>query len=150
MIDRAHVGFVTEPSEAVVDAWRVKLFCQAIGEDDPVHWDPLAARDRGLPGCPVPPTFLKALEGEHFSSASILLLLQVPVSRVLHAEQSFDYAAPLYVGDRVSISRRISDIQDKKGGALTFVLVDTDYQVAGRAVAQSRQSILVRNPRETA
>lgn len=152
MIDRAHVGFVTEPSEAVVDAWRVKLFCQAIGEDDPVHWDPLAARDRGLPGCPVPPTFLKALEGEHFSSASILLLLQVPVNRVLHAEQSFDYAGPmsLYVGDRVSISRRISDIQDKKGGALTFVLVDTDYQVQGRSVASSRQSILVRNPQEAA
>lgn len=150
MIDRRHVGFVTEPSEAVVDGWRVKLFCQAIGEDDPVHWDPLAARDRGLPGCPVPPTFLKALEGEHFSSASILMLLQVPVRRVLHAEQSFEYAAPLYVGDRVRMRRRVSDIQDKKGGALTFVFVDTDYEVAGQPVASSRQSILVRNPPEAA
>lgn len=145
MIDRGHVGFTTAPSEAVVDAWRVKLFCQAIGEDDPVHWDPQAAREAGLSGCAVPPTFLKALEGEHFSSAAILKLLQVPVNRVLHAEQTFEYAAPLWVGDCVSISRRISEIHDKKEGAITFVIVDTDYRVAHGTVASSRQSIMVRN-----
>ncbi|MCW5652131.1 MaoC family dehydratase N-terminal domain-containing protein [Hydrogenophaga sp.] len=149
VVDRAHIGFTTEPTEAVVDAWRVKLFCQAIGETDAVYWEPGVARERGLPGCPVPPTFLKALEGEHFSSAAILQHLQVPVRRVLHAEQSFDYFAALYVGQRVRIRRRISDIQDKKGGALTFVLVDTDYHVGERAVASSRQSILVRNPQPT-
>lgn len=150
MIDRQHVGFTSPPSEAVVDAWRVKLFCQAIGEDDPVHWDLEAAREAGLPGCVVPPTFLKALEGEHFSSAALLKLLQVPVNRVLHAEQTFEYAAPLWVGDRVSISRRISDIHDKKEGAITFVVVDTDYRVANGLVASSRQSILVRNPKRAA
>lgn len=148
MIDRRHIGFATEFGEALVDAWRVKLFCQAIGEDDPVHWDPQAARVRGLPGCAVPPTFLKALEGEHFSSAAILQRLEVPVRRVLHAEQTFEHAAPLYVGDRVRIRRRISDIHDKKDGAMTFVIVDTDYRVGERTVASSRQSILVRNPKE--
>jgi hydroxyacyl-ACP dehydratase HTD2-like protein with hotdog domain len=103
-----------------------------------------------LPGCAVPPTFLKALEGEHFSSAAILKQLQVPVNRVLHAEQTFEYAEPLWVGDRVSIRRRISDIHDKKEGAITFVIVDTDYRVGDRAVASSRQSILVRNPKQAA
>lgn len=150
MIDRQHVGFTTEASDELVDAWRVKLFCQAIGEDDPVHWDPQAAREAGLPGCAVPPTFLKALEGEHFSSAAVLKQLQVPVNRVLHAEQTFEYAEPLWVGDRVSVRRRISDIHDKKEGAITFVIVDTDYRVGDRAVASSRQSILVRNPKQAA
>jgi hypothetical protein len=54
------------------------------------------------------------------------------------------------VGDRVSISRRISDIHDKKEGAITFVVVDTDYRVANALVASSRQSILVRNPKRAA
>ncbi|MGE0098852.1 MAG: MaoC family dehydratase N-terminal domain-containing protein [Hydrogenophaga sp.] len=149
-MDRGHIGFTTAPSEALIDAWRVKLFCQSIGEDNPVHWDPQAAREAGLPGCAVPPTFLKALEGEHFSSVALLKLLKVPMNRVLHAEQTFDYLAPVSVGDRVSIRRRISDIQDKKEGAITFVIVDTDYRVGDRAVASSRQSILVRNPNKAA
>ena len=43
------------------------------------------------------------------------------------------------------MSRTISDIFDKKGGALTFVVVDTDYRVDARPVASSRQTILIRN-----
>ncbi len=150
MIDRAHIGFTTPPSEAVVDAWRVRLFCQAIGEDDPVYTDPEAARRAGHPACPVPPTFLKALEGEHFSSARLLQHLAVPVRQVLHAEQAFEHVAPLQVGDTVTISRRVADIYDKKGGAMTFIVVDTAYAVAGRTVATSRQTILVRQGMEAA
>jgi acyl dehydratase len=145
MIDRSRIGFRTVPTIARVDAWRVKLFCQAIGETDPVYVDDAAARAAGHPACPVPPTFLKAIEGEHFSSAALLELLAVPMRGVLHAEQSFNHASPVHVGDAVEVSRTISDIHDKKNGALTFIVVDTDYRVADRPVASSRQTILVRN-----
>ena len=67
MIDRQFVGFTTSPTTVLVDAWRVRLFCQAIGETNPVHWDPAAAAAAGHPACPVPPTFLKAMESEHFN-----------------------------------------------------------------------------------
>lgn len=150
MIARAHIGFTTPPSEAVVDAWRVRLFCQAIGEDDPVYTDIEAARRAGHLACPVPPTFLKALEGEHFSSARLLKQLEVPVRQVLHAEQAFEHFAPLHAGDTVTISRRVTDIYDKKDGAMTFIVVDTTYAVAGRTAATSRQTILVRNRVEAA
>lgn len=145
MIDRGRIGFRTAPTTARVDAWRVKLFCQAIGETDPVYVDDAAARAAGHPACPVPPTFLKAIEGEHFSSAALLELLAVPIRGVLHAEQAFSHAIPVHVGDTVEVSRTISDIHDKKNGALTFIVVDTDYRVADRPVASSRQTILVRN-----
>jgi hypothetical protein len=52
-IDRSRIGFATAPTRVPIDAWRVKLFCQAIGETDAVHWD-VAGRPRcrpcGLPG----------------------------------------------------------------------------------------------------
>lgn len=145
MINRSHIGFTTAPTAAVIDGWRVKLFCQAIGETDPVYLDPAAASAAGHPACPVPPTFLKAIEGEHFSSAQLLAMLGVPLRGVLHAEQAFEHLAPVHVGDRVAISRTIADIQEKKNGALTFIVVDTHYRVAERAVATSRQTILVRH-----
>ena len=150
MIDRTRIGFETAPTAVDIDAWRVKLFCQAIGEDDAVYCNPEAARAAGHPACPVPPTFLKAVEGEHFSSAQLLALLKVPLRGVLHAEQSFDHLEPVYVGDRLEVSRKVAGMQDKKNGAFTFITVDTRYQRAGRDVASSRQTILVRHALEAA
>lgn len=145
MIDRKHIGYTTAPTRVHVDAWRVRLFCQAIGETDPVHWDEPAARAAGHPACPVPPTFLKALESEHCGSATLLQGLNVPVRRVLHVEQSFTHQQPVYVGHDVEISRSVSDLYDKRGGALSFIVVQTTYRVAGQEVCQSVQTILVRN-----
>jgi len=136
MIDRSRIGFTTEPTRVPVDPWHVKLFCQAIGEPDTDAWHP---------GRVLPPTFLKAIEGEHFSSAALLKLLNVPVRGVLHASQSFEHLAPVHVGDTVEVQRLIADIHDKKDGALSFIIVDTRFSVADRAVAVSRQTIMVRN-----
>jgi acyl dehydratase len=145
MTDRSRVGFTTEPTIVRIDGWRVKLFCQATHETDAVYWDSTLAREAGHPDCPVPPTFLKAIEGEHFSSAQLMTLLDVPLRGVLHAEQSFECMAPVHVGDNVEVSRTVSDIYDKKEGAFTFIVVDTHYRVGAQAVASSRQTILVRN-----
>ena len=145
MIDRHLVGITTAPTCVPVDAWRVKLFCQAIGETDPLYWDDATARAAGHRACPVPPTFLKALESEHCSSAALLELLQVPLGKVLHAEQSFDYQQPVHVGDEVEITRSVADIYDKRDGALTFIVVQTRYRVGALDAASSVQTILVRN-----
>ncbi len=145
MIDQRFKGYTTAPSTVQVDAWRVKLFCQAIGETNAVHWDANAAHAQGYTHCPVPPTFLKALESEHFSSAALLRVLTVSVGKVLHAEQSFDYIRPVHVGDVVEISRSITDLYDKREGSMSFIVVRTDYRVEQQAVGSSIQTIMIRN-----
>ena len=145
MIDRAPIGFSTPPTTVAIDAWRVRLFCQPTGDTDPVHWDPDAAARAGHTACPVPPTFLKALETDHCSSALLMERLGVPLRTVLHAAQSFDDLAPLHVGDRIEISRHITDSYDKRDGALTFIVVDTRYLRNGTPVGSSRQTIVARN-----
>lgn len=136
MIDRNRVGFITEPSTVQVDPWRVKLFCEATGEQSARTWHT---------GQVLPPTYLKAIEAEHCSSAALLQMMDVPVRGLLHAEQSFEHLAPVHVGDAVEVQRLVANIYDKNDGALTFLVVDTRYRVAGRPVALSRQSILIRN-----
>lgn len=145
MTDRSRIGHTTEPTIHAVDAWRVKLFCRAIGETDPVFHDTAAARQAGHEACPVPPTFLKALESEHQSGAALMKLLDAPMTGVLHAEQRFEFESPVHVGDLVEISRTITDVFDKRAGAMTFIVVDSHFHVAGRAVARARQTIMVRN-----
>lgn len=145
MIDRSRVGYTTPLTSVVIDAWQVKLFCQAIGESDPVYSDDAAARAAGYAGCVVPPTFLRALETGPCHSASILNGLGVAVRSVLHAEQSFDYFAPVHVGDRIEVSRTFSDTYDRKGGALTFIVLDSRFCRGEAVLATSRQVIVVRN-----
>jgi hydroxyacyl-ACP dehydratase HTD2-like protein with hotdog domain len=145
LTDRSRIGHTTDPTIHAVDAWRVKLFCRAIGETDPVFHDDAAARRAGHEACPVPPTFLKALESEHQSGAALMKLLDAPMTGVLHADQRFEFESPVHVGDLVEISRTITDVFDKRAGAMTFIVVDSHFHVAGRAVARARQTIMVRN-----
>lgn len=135
MIDRRHIGFSLPAFSVHVDRWRVKLFCQAIGEEDPVFWD------RG----PVPPTFLKAIEAENHSSRMMLDAMGVPLHKVLHAEQGFEFIAPVYVGDEIRVVRKVVDVFDKKGGALEFIAIDSDFTKEGSLVCRGRQLIMVRH-----
>jgi len=146
MIDPSHIGFTTPPTQVRVDAWRVQLFCRAIGETDPVYVDEAAAHAAGHRACPVPPTFIKALESEHFSSAALMQRMNIPLKSVLHAQQQFTHHAPIHVGDVVTLHRQITDAYDKRDGELTFVVIDTHYDVGTQRMATSRQTILSRRP----
>jgi len=150
MIDRKWIGYTSTPSKVTIDRWRVKLFCQAIGETDALYWDEAAARVAGHAACPVPPTFLKAIEADHMPAADLLGLLGVPLLSVLHAEQSFDYLAPVHVGDEIEITREVTDIYEKRGGALEFVVVEALFRRGAVTVCESRQTIVVRRDRAAA
>jgi len=135
-IDRRHVGYLFPPFTVTVEPARLAAFARAIGEGDPAYAERVA-----------PLTFMKVLEGEHGSSRKILEVLGVPLTRVLHAEQQFDYVAPILAGQVVTVSRRVVDLYEKKGGAMEFIVIESvftseDAEVLGR----SRQVVAVRNP----
>lgn len=135
-IDRRHVGFTLAPFKVTVERGRLAAFARAIGESDPqfsAHVAPL--------------TFMKVLEGEHGSSRAILAALEVPLARVLHAEQQFEYAAPIIAGDLVTVSRRVVDLYEKKGGAMEFIVIESVFTGAdGGMLGRSRQVVAVRSP----
>jgi hypothetical protein len=134
-IDRRHIGFRLPPRQVVVDANRVLRFTEAIGEEH-----------AGTPIANTPPTYLKVIEGEGNSSREIVAALGVDLRRVMHVEQEFEYGVPLRGGDRVSVDRVVTDIYDRKDGALEFIVVDsTILNSSGVFVGRSRQTILVRN-----
>ena len=135
MIDRALIGWSLPAFQVTVDAERVRLFAEAIG-----------ATDLQSCGDMVPPTFLKAIDGENNSSRRILEALQVNLSRVLHVEQQFEFLEPVRVGDCITVKRRVSDIYDKRDGALEFIVIESILSnAAERVLARVRQLVMVRN-----
>lgn len=122
MIDRKWIGHALPPSVLPIERTRLQFFAKAIGETDPVYTDEAAARDAGYPDLPAPPTFLFAAELDSGASDKLLGDLQIPLSKLLHGEQGFSYHRPACVGDTVTVRSVITDIYDKKNGALEFVV----------------------------
>jgi acyl dehydratase len=105
-----------------IERSRLQFFAKTIGETDPVYTDAAAARDAGYPDLPAPPTFLFAAELDSGASERMLADLQIPIAKLLHGEQSFSYHQPACVGDTVTVRSTITDVYDKKNGALEFVV----------------------------
>ncbi|MFM9925598.1 MaoC family dehydratase N-terminal domain-containing protein [Variovorax sp. H27-G14] len=122
MIDRKWIGHALAPSVLPIERTRLQFFAKAIGETDPIYTDAAAARDAGYPDLPAPPTFLFAAELDSGASGRLLADLQIPLSKLLHGEQSFTYHRPACVGDTVTVRSTVTDIYDKKNGALEFVV----------------------------
>uniref|UniRef100_UPI000D38D81D MaoC family dehydratase N-terminal domain-containing protein n=1 Tax=unclassified Variovorax TaxID=663243 RepID=UPI000D38D81D len=122
MIDRKWIGHELPASVLPIERTRLQFFAKAIGETDPVYTDIAAARDAGYPDLPAPPTFLFAAELDSGASSRLLADLQIPLAKLLHGEQSFSYHRPACVGDTVTVRSTVTDIYDKKNGALEFVV----------------------------
>jgi acyl dehydratase len=146
-LDKKIIGHEFEAFSATVEAGKGKLFCKAIGEEDPIYADETAARKAGFAKIPVPPTFLQAITNDDPEKGGLLKLLDVDIGLILHGEQHYDYYAPVYVGDTITCQQKVTDIYDKKGGALWFVVSETSMKdQAGKLVAKGTGITVVRNP----
>lgn len=125
LIDQGVVGYRTPPHTVLVEAGRLRQFARAIGENRAKHADESAALAAGLPGLPVPPTFLFCLEMERPDPWDWIAVLGVDLESVLHAEQSFVHHRPVWSGDRLRFDSHIAEVTAKAGGALQFVVRET-------------------------
>jgi acyl dehydratase len=147
MVDRSAVGRSFTPVTAHVEPGRLRYFFDVIGERNRLYRDAKAAEAAGYARPPIPPTYLFCLEMMDAERPfEILEALNIDLARVLHGEQRFTYFAPVTVGDTLTFLSRVSDVVDKKGGALTFIVVETKVtDQAGRHVADAARTIVVRN-----
>ena len=147
MVDESVIGRQFTPVSAAVEPGRLRFFLDAIGERNPVYRNDAAARAAGNAVQPVPPTYLFCLEMMDAERPfEILEALGIDLARVLHGEQRFAYRAPVGVGDVLTFESRVASVAHKKGGALTFIVVETAVtNQDGQRVADTARTIVVRN-----
>ena len=145
MIDRKHIGRAFPPYTSLVEAGRVRLYCQAIGETAPIHWDAKIARSAGYRNILAPLTFPTVVSMDNPNPRRVIELLDISLTRVLHGEEQYDYFAPICVGDEITSESEIVDIYDKKGGLLEFVILELNMQnQLDERVCKIRRSFIVR------
>ena len=146
MIDKKWIGHQLPASEMALDRSRLRFFAKAIGETAPIYTDVQAAQAAGYADLPAPPTFLFGAELDSGTTYRLLELLDIPVVKLLHGEQSFTYHQSACAGDTVTVQSRIDDIYDKKNGALEFLVKSSRATNQNNAlVAEIRTVLVVRN-----
>ncbi|HEY3941084.1 MAG TPA: MaoC family dehydratase N-terminal domain-containing protein [Acidimicrobiales bacterium] len=135
-----------------IEAGHVMMFARAIGDPNPVYYDEASARERGLEGIIAPPTFVQA-SAQFDPDYGLRPKIGEPwfgsgreatgVDRSgggaggggggtgLHAEQHYEYARPLRVGDVLSATVRPGQTWEKegrRGGTMRFSESITEYR----------------------
>jgi acyl dehydratase len=146
MIDKKWLGHEMPASVLPIERSRLQFFAKAIGETNPIYTDTEAAQKAGYADLPAPPTFLFAAELDSGASDQLLTDLQIPIAKLLHGEQSFSYYRAACVGDTVTVRSTITDIYDKKNGALEFVVkTSVATNQTGERVAELRTVLVCKH-----
>lgn len=141
------VGKVLPQVNVTVDADRLRFFAEAIGETSSVYIDLEAARAAGYPDLPLPPTLLFGLELNGPAAFDWLIEAGVDLRRVLHGEQEFRYHSMAFAGEELTLNAVVTDLYEKKGGALEFLVKETEVtRTDGSAVASLKSVTIVQNP----
>lgn len=146
MIDNKFLGMKFEPHTVEVEKGQLQFFARTVGENDPVYTDEAAAKAAGYRSIPVPPTYAFSLNMATPDRFKFLDIMGIDLGRVLHGEQRFEYLEPICAGDIITFESVVSDIYEKKGGALDFLTLDiTATNQNGEVVVRMQNLTVVRN-----
>lgn len=149
LFDRSTEGYETAPMELTVERGRIIAFAESIGETNPVHLDPDAARAKGYPDLLAPPTFPVVLDMDaahqtrRKGDPSLLDRIGADMRALLHGTESYDYHGPIFAGDTLILTSRVTGFSDAKRGALEIVHLEMEitHPERGRLVTARRDLI---------
>ena len=148
---RAMIGqLLSEPVSETITALRTQQFAHAVEDLNPIYFDEAAARAAGYRTLVAPPTYLNYVVAANqpvsemrtdglFRSGGPRIALNV--KRVMFGGNEWDFLAPAYVGDTITVETRLRGLEEKQGGSGPFVLqtVETTYtNQDGEVIARSR------------
>ena len=132
------IGRTLSTGSATVDAAHVAAFARALRDPNPAYQGPAAT----TAPLTYPIAFMtQALAG----GSSAFEELGLNFMTLIHGEQEFEYVRPVRLGERLTLTGRVSDIYEKTGssGTLDFVVLETEATDAeGKPVFFSRNILI--------
>ena len=147
MIDPAIAGMDLGAVTFPVERSKLAELARALHEPDPAWSDESAARAAGFEAIPAPPTVTTL--ADHWRPAGALetaMAIGADLGRVLHGEAAWEYLHPVWAGDEITARGQVREVtrrQGKRGGEMTFVVVETEFtNQDGLLVARRRDTMV--------
>lgn len=115
------VGRKLADYSVAVERGKIKEFCKAIGETNPIYLDQEAARKAGYDDTPIPPTFQTSFVFWGYETFwQDVEDMGIDVKRLLHMKEEYTYHKPVYPGMVMSASGEVTDVKIGKMDMVTF------------------------------
>src|SRR3954468_5361732 len=107
-------GGKTYPAfEDEVGREKIREYANAVGESNPVHHDPAAAREAGFRNVVAPPMFCVVYSAGAMAPAILDPELGINLMLMVHGSQEFEWDEPVVAGDVITTAVQIKEIFDK-------------------------------------
>lgn len=128
MADRSLIG-ATYRFSWLVERGKILELVDAIGDEDPIYRDREAAQAEGYQDIVASPTFTTVPIMWSGVLFKVFDDLSIPLSRIMHAEQGYEYYRDILPGDTISGVMEVKSITEREGrtGAMDFVLFEIRF-----------------------
>ena len=141
--DTSNIGKAYPPFEYEVGREKIREYAAAVGEENPVHHDPEAARAAGFRDVVAPPMFAVVYSAGAMGPAILDPALGINLMQMLHGSQEFVWAEPVCAGDTVTTAAEVKDIYEKDGKAF-YVFESLSRNQDGQEVVRGTWTNIVR------
>jgi acyl dehydratase len=137
------VGKTYPPSSYAVGREKVREFASAVGEENPLHHDPGAAREAGYADVVAPPMFAVVFGGRAMAPALFDPDVGIDFARMVHGGQEFVWGPPVVAGDEIATEVEVKDIAER-GGLQFYVFESRSTNQDGETVCTGTWTNIVR------
>jgi acyl dehydratase len=142
---KGNIGVRGEPVTTEVEKSAVRKFARAIGETNPLYYDPGYAATTRFGAMIAPPTFVAALKG-----TGLPPLPDPPVTFtvLLHTDDRIQQFAPIRVGDVITTAPELADafVKNGRNGELLFTTFAYEFTNSGGALVATLAWTEVQRP----
>jgi hypothetical protein len=146
MADKSKIGQSLPTYTHEVERGKVKELVEAIGDDNPIFRDKDEAMSEGYRDTPVPSTYI-TIAFQEFTEAYFKAFedLGVPLDKVLHGEEEYEYLGEIYPGDILRCSMSYESIIEKvtKSGKMDLITFRTLFTNQNDEVVLKARSLII-------
>jgi acyl dehydratase len=117
------IGKVFAPVEYAVGREKVREFASAVGETNPLYFEPEAARAAGYADVVAPPMFAVVYASRSVAPALFDPEVGLNFAMMVHGAQEFVWGPLVVAGDEISTTTTVKDISDR--GEMTFYVFES-------------------------
>ena len=137
------VGKTFAPVTYVVGREKVREYALAVGETNPVHLDPDAARAAGHRDVVAPPMFATVYTSPAIGPAFFDPDVGMDFARMVHGEQEFAWGPLVVAGDEITTEVEVVEIAER-GGMGFYVFESRSDNQDGARVCTGTWTCIVR------
>jgi acyl dehydratase len=137
------VGKTYPPTVYAVGREKIKEYALAVGETNPLHLDPAAARTAGFRDVVAPPMFCVVYSGPAMGPAIFDPEVGIDFALMVHGGQEFVWGPLVVAGDEITTTVSVKSIEERVGNGF-YVFESQSVNQDGETVCTGTWTNIVR------